>query len=473
MEIMDKRYGDLQDEVDRLRAQLGEEVLARQALSAELDERNRSSDDRIRDQEEQSDLVSALQVEMAQEKDRATDLGVRLQEALLDVDGLKNAEQTLLGQLQQMQDERSGYFQDASDAHADADELRLQVAGLHAELDAIANQLALVQQERDTALKSQSAESERLMRDRIAEADGDRAVLEHQTVTLNKQVEDLKRELDEKLSAVRNTAARQADGLKAELSLSKAQLREAQRREAVLSEEMAMLKDNSNALTSDRGHQAEVARDAVALVTKYYETCRPLLRILNAAAASKRTGSDEAEKDKQQEASPASIAHSTSSLRESGLVRSLASAQSFDLDGLTDAVNKVIIRSKRYQKGYKHMRDVSRSKITFTDFQRGDLVRTASALGFVSDHDRHYSYRPGTRLAASGLLSMVSENSEDGILSLEADPAVNAPHHFLKADEKMKEEAKSRDWIMARITGTEEAVAGEVSQVNGRITLLC
>ena len=38
---------------------------------------------------------------------------------------------------------------------------------------------------------------------------------------------------------------------------------------------------------------------------------------------------------------------------------------------------------------------------------------------------------------------------------------VNAPHHFLKADERMQEEAKSRDWIMARITSSEEAVAGE------------
>jgi hypothetical protein len=39
---------------------------------------------------------------------------------------------------------------------------------------------------------------------------------------------------------------------------------------------------------------------------------------------------------------------------------------------------------------------------------------------------------------------------------------VNAPHHFLKADERMQEEAKSREWIMARITSSEEAVAGEV-----------
>lgn len=41
--------------------------------------------------------------------------------------------------------------------------------------------------------------------------------------------------------------------------------------------------------------------------------------------------------------------------------------------------------------------------------------------------------------------------------------SVQAPHHFLKVDETIEEDAKTRDWIMARITTTEEAVAGEVS----------
>jgi hypothetical protein len=50
-------------------------------------------------------------------------------------------------------------------------------------------------------------------------------------------------------------------------------------------------------------------------------------------------------------------------------------------------------------------------------------------------------------------------------LELQADGVVNAPHHFLKADDRMLEEAKSRDWIMARIISSEEAVAGEVSSI--------
>jgi hypothetical protein len=343
------------------------------------------------------------------------------------------------------------------------------VAGVQAELDALSTQLVLVQQERDTALRNQSAEAERLMRDRIAEADGDRAVLEHQNVTLNKEVEDLKRDLGEKLTAARNAAIRQADGLKAELALSKAQLREAQRREAVLSDEMAMLKDSANALTSDRGHQAEVARDAVALVTKYYETCRPLLKTLNTAAASKRTGSDEAEKEKYKprSTSPVSVAHSTTSMRESVLVRSLASAQTFDLEALTDAVSKVITRTKRYQKGYKLMREVSRSKISYTDFQRGDVVSGRALMSLTTVLTAQALFLP-TRDPSRRLWAAFNGGSYGDLPSCKADSSVNAPHHFLKADENMKEEAKSRDWIMARITSTEESVAGEVRYTCGR-----
>lgn len=37
----------------------------------------------------------------------------------------------------------------------------------------------------------------------------------------------------------------------------------------------------------------------------------------------------------------------------------------------------------------------------------------------------------------------------------------------------MLEEAKSRDWIMARIISSEEAVAGEVSQDQFRYLLYC
>ena len=373
-----QRQEEAEQELARLRTELEDQAVARQALSAELEERNRASEDRQRDQEDHAELVAALHADIAQEKDRATDLGVRLQEALLDVDGMKNAEQILVGQLQQLRDERTKHFQQASESHAMIDDLKSQVAGLKAQLDATTRQLSEAQEERDSALRSQTAEAQRMIRDRIAEVDGDRAILEHQNANLHKELEDLKVGMEERLNSTRNTAIRQVDGYKAELSLSKAQLRDAQRREAVLSDELAMLKDNANAIVSDRSHQSEVAKDAVATVTRYYETCRPLFRMANAAASSRRPGSDEPGKedlpDQPRPLSPISAAPSSSEMRDSVLIRGLASAQAFDLEGFSEAITKVVTRLKRYTKGYKHMRDVARNKIAFSDFQKGDVV---------------------------------------------------------------------------------------------------
>jgi hypothetical protein len=45
--------------------------------------------------------------------------------------------------------------------------------------------------------------------------------------------------------------------------------------------------------------------------------------------------------------------------------------------------------------------------------------------------------------------------------------AVNAPHNFLHINDSFKEKVTSREWIMARIAKTDEAVAGDVSSALG------
>jgi autophagy-related protein 11 len=177
---------------------------------------------------------------------------------------------------------------------------------------------------------------------------------------------------------------------------------------------MATTKDTATAVAAEKAHQAEVARDAVALATKYYDTCRPLLKLLNAATTSKRTGSDEAEKEKEdigkdrlRPASPISATQSTTSIRDSVLIRSLASAQQFDLEAFSEVVNKVVVRIKKYQKAYKHSQGICKNRITFTDFQKGDLVSFHSLKPAAADI-RLSSYRPGILLDVTGRPSTVS-----------------------------------------------------------------
>lgn len=393
------RQGELQEELVRLRSDLEEENLARQALSAQLEETAREQEDRRREVEDQAELVTALQADLLQEKDRATDLGVRLQEALLDVDGLRNTEQTLITQLHGLQDERSKSIQALSDEQVRNNALESQLAGLKAELDATTAQLSTARGERDTALKNQSAEAERMMRDHIAEADGDRAVLEHQNLTLTKQLEDSKQEHLKKLSEVENQAVRTANGLKAELSFTKAQLRTAQQKETVLADELAMSRDTSDQLAQNMERQAEVCKEAVALVGLYWETCSRLAGVISAsstisggsshgfksrdgslgAAGSIAEGPTGNARDGKGIMSGTSKLPSKEELKDSTVLnKSLATAQTFDIGAFSDSVMKTINLVKKWGKSCKTYRDLSRNRLSFRDFGKGDLVSTCS-----------------------------------------------------------------------------------------------
>ncbi|WWD08012.1 hypothetical protein V865_006122 [Kwoniella europaea PYCC6329] len=445
--VSQTRQAELQDELVRLRTDLSEEMLARQALSAELEERSREQEEKYREQEDQSDFIKGLQAELTQEKDRATDLGVRLQEALLDVDGLKSAEQTLIAQLQELQEERTRALQTLGDAQLTAQDLESQLAGIRAELEATSQQLVEAQADRDLALRNQSAEAERMMRDHIAEADGDRAVLEHQNLTLTKQLEDKKVELEEKVNAIKNSAIRQVDGLKAELSFTKAQLREVQRKETVLIDELAMAKDSAMAISQEKTYQSDVSKDSIALVSKYHETCSRLLNAINNSTTisgsnggmqSQIVGGNSILKTHHSTANlPLSNSITSNSnsnnhsnkdeLRESVLIRSLETAQNFDLVTFSEAVTKTIGLVKKWSKSCRQFRDLAKNKISFTNFAKGDLAL----------------FLP-TRNAAAR--SWAAFN-------------ISAPHNFLKVTDAMQEQIKTREWIIARIIKTDEAIA--------------
>lgn len=368
--MLQSRQGELQEELVRLRSDLADESLARQQLATELEDKTRESEERARELDEQHDFIVTLQADMSQEKDRATDLGVRLQEALLDVDGLRSAEQTLVYQVRDMQEERTRILTDLGEAQLIAQNYESELAGTKAELQATGAQLLQAQQDRDQALKSQSAEAERLMRDRIAEADGDRAVLEHQNLTLTKDLEDARTAITEQLAAAKNAAIRREDGLKAELSFTKAQLREVQRRETVLADEVATAKDVSSALANKETHHTELAKDAVVLAGKYHDACQRLMGAIAASTTISGSLSIPARGKTPPLASP-----SNADLKDSTVLgRSLETASAFELDSFTDAVLRTINLARKLSKSCKQYRELSRNKITISNFGKGDLV---------------------------------------------------------------------------------------------------
>ncbi|ODO03076.1 hypothetical protein I350_05921 [Cryptococcus amylolentus CBS 6273] len=441
VESLQTRQAELQDELVRLRSDLEEEGLARQALSQELEEREKEKEDKSKEDE---DLIKGLQAELAQEKDRATDLGVRLQEALLDVDGLRNGERTLHAQLHELQEERSNALQDHQAAQAVIANLESQVAGLRAELVTTVNQLEQAREDRETALKHQTAEAERLLRDQIAEADGDRAVLDQQTLTLTKELEDLKVDTQRRISAAENNSIRQIDGLKAELSLTKAQLKENQRKELALTDELAVAKDSLNASVQDKSKLGDQTREAVALAGRYYEACQRLFDAINSSttisgtAAQGRSRSptfhqsgslpaakSQFETSYETKTVPGSDQLEASSTSAASFATSPAS--SFDIQAFADAVTKTIGMAKKWSKSCRQYRDQAKNKISFTNFSKGDLAL----------------FLPTRNTATK---SWAAFN-------------ISAPHNFLKLNAALLEQIRTREWIIARIIKIEEAVA--------------
>nr|ODO01122.1 hypothetical protein L204_01849 [Cryptococcus depauperatus CBS 7855] len=438
------RQGELQEELARLRINLTEESVARQGLTAELHERQKKQEEMTRDQQDhqnQQDMISALQAELAQEKDRATDLGVRLQEALLDVDGLKNAEHSLITQLQNLQEDRKKTLKCEREAQRTTKNMESQIAGLTAELKATTEQLIKAQSDRDCALRNQSAEAEKMMRDHIAEADGDRAVLEHQHLTLTKELEDLRIEMEKKLSLAQNASIRQIDGLKAELSLTKAQLQDMQRKEMASVDELAITKDYLNAMTQERTHLAEQAKDAVGLVARYHEICLQLQNAINMSTTISGTAVQPHSQSPpinqpaaRLGATNAGISSHLASSSRSDLLESvsLVAAQNFDLHGFSESVTKTIGLVKKWSKSCRQYRDQARNKISFTNFAKGDLALFLPTRNTIAR-------------------SWAAFN-------------ISAPHNFLKVDDTLQQQIKAREWIIARIIKTDESVAlgGEV-----------
>lgn len=430
---LQNRQGEMQEELVRLRTDLSEEVQARQHLVHELEEKSREIEERALAQEEQTDLVAAMRAESVQEKDRINDLGVRLQEALLDVDGLRSAEQMLVIQIREMQEERTRIITDLGEAQLLTQNYESELAGTRAELESTANQLVEAQRDRDHALKNQSAEAERMMRDHIAEADGDRAVLEHQNLTLTKELETAKASVNEKLNTAKNAAVRREDGLKAELSFTKAQLREVQRRETVLSDELAMAKEASARFEQKGSHNSELARDAVILAGKYHEACQRLMLALTSSTTISGSLSLPPRPKVLVPPLAGSGASSADMNNSSVLVRCLESASVFELDTFADAVLRTINLARKLSKSLRQYRDLSRSKITISSFGKGDLVL----------------FLP-TRNAAVNAWAAFN---------------ISAPHHFLKVTDSIRQQLVGKDYYLARIVATDEAV------VNGDVGL--
>jgi autophagy-related protein 11 len=165
------------------------------------------------------------------------------------------------------------------DARARADDLAAQIAAARAECEDVHAALDDAGREKDRLLRAQASAYDRALRDHIAEADGDRAVLEHQFSELRARADDAARQLQDARGAA-DVAAADAPGLREEFARVEQQLRDACAAERAVRDDLRAGRTSASAYETrldDSGRLLAQMLDVAALHERD-RTCSPSRR---------------------------------------------------------------------------------------------------------------------------------------------------------------------------------------------------
>ncbi|KAJ3516909.1 hypothetical protein NLJ89_g837 [Agrocybe chaxingu] len=171
LSLEQERSARLERELHQVRAQMESEGVARRvleernvALSADISKQRTEIARALSDATEQAKQVELLRQERAQ-----------AQAEFQEVKELekRNADKAML-----LFEEQANTLRKLEEARARGEDLELQIQAARAESEEVHQALKEASSEKDRLLKAQASEHDRIIRDHIAEADGDRAVLD-------------------------------------------------------------------------------------------------------------------------------------------------------------------------------------------------------------------------------------------------------------------------------------------------------
>ena len=102
---------------------------------------------------------------------------------------MRALEQRNRDKIQTLLEEQANALRRLDEARARGEDLQSQIQAARLESDEVKRALIEAGRDKDRLLRAQASEHDRIMRDQIAEADGDRAVLEHQNLELKAALE--------------------------------------------------------------------------------------------------------------------------------------------------------------------------------------------------------------------------------------------------------------------------------------------
>ncbi|KAA1472524.1 putative peripheral membrane protein [Dentipellis sp. KUC8613] len=421
------RADHLERELHQARAQADSEAAARRILEerhasllAEVNERRRELSQALAEATDQTKSAEILRQQLAQ--------------AHADYGSLQELESRNSANMIRLLHDQEETLRKLEEAQARGENLQTQIKAARDESEAVKQALQEADKEKDRLLKAQANEHDRQMRDYVAEADGDRAVLEHQFFELRAEMEDMERQVKESTAQLEMKEA-DAVGLREELQRVECELREAQHVERVLREDLRA----GRASQSDYEQKVEGANRLVAqlldISIAYRAAHFKALTIAQAATSHPSLSKSVAQLGESQ-AFPSGSRHQPlgpldepSPIDPSDPLSAVELLRSVDHDQFLEVIAKTGSTIRKWQKQCKEYRERAKGKISFRNFAKGDLALFLPTRNSVSKPWAAFN--------------------------------VSFPHYFLQATGHLADQLKTREWIVARITSITERVVDQ------------
>lgn len=367
------RIDALERDLHSARAQIESDSSCRRLLEgrnmelvSDLDSQRQALANALADATEQAKIAGMVNQELVQVK--------------AEYEDVKTLEERHAQRIATLLEDQANTIRNLEEARSKGHDMESQVHAVSSESEEMKRALLEASREKDRLLRLQASEHDRIIRDHIAEADGDRAVLEHQFSELKATVEDAERKLkDARIQA--EMAQADSQRLREELQRVERDLREAQHVEKVLRGDLR----DGQASQSDYDQRLE---DSTRLVAQLLDVgivfrnshvkAMTSAQVMNAHPAASKLLPNTNGTDSMLSSN---IRHSIlgqhdepSPIDPTDPVAALDILRAFDHDQFLDVITKTGQTIRKWQKQCKEYRERAKAKISFRNFAKGDLA---------------------------------------------------------------------------------------------------
>ncbi|TDL25201.1 putative peripheral membrane protein [Rickenella mellea] len=427
-QVQRDRADGLERDLHVVRAQLDGDATARRVMEQRHQEQTRDVETM------RQNLARALSDATDQAK-IAEQLRQELVQSRAESEAVKTLEANNSEKIAQLLEDQAVTLRNLEEARMRGEDLQGQIQAARTESDDVNRALKDASEQKDRLLRVQAMEHDRIMRDHIAEADGDRAVLEHQFFEVKATLDDSERQLKECRAEIEVLHA-DASGLREELQRAEHELREARHIERVLrgdlSAGMASQSDFERKLQDRDRMVAQLLNVAIAFRDSHSKALRAVQAMVVHPGSASKSNPNLADSIvssgvRPMTFSPTDERNEPAPIDASDPEGALEALRSFDHDIFFENVSKVGSVIRKWQKQCKEYRERAKGKISFRNFAKGDLALFLPTRNSVSKPWAAFN--------------------------------VSFPHYFLQATGSLAEQLKTREWIVARITSLTERIA--------------